>query len=117
MPRSPFIGASLRVSCADRLSACSLAPPPFQAFVHHNVIAVYDRFPAFPQKKKAGFFSDLLFCFMLCCCTLLCGLNFVPIAVFNNGISFGNDYLALAYLGVGRIELIESSALNGNLGV
>ena len=60
MPRSPFIGASLRVSCADRLSACSLAPPPFQAFVHHNVIAVYDRFPDFPQKKKAGISSDLL---------------------------------------------------------
>ena len=56
MPRSPFIGASLRVSCADRLSACSLAQPPFQAFVHHNVIAAYDRFPAFPQKKEGRIF-------------------------------------------------------------
>ena len=66
-------------------------------------------FPPSRKKRRPDFYPTS--------CFVLCSLNFIPVAVFNNGISFGNDYLALADAGVGRIELIESSALNGDLGI
>lgn len=73
-------------------------------------------FPLFRQKKRPDFIRPPVLFYALLLRPVI-GLNFIPVAVFNNGISFGNDYLALADTGVGRIELIESSALNGDFGI